>query len=601
MSDAVSRALAALVLVASAAALAADDARVLRWGSPLVEAAEEAFILAGRDPPLLERPVLAGRLREELLGLEGSEAAAELAASLEPPAKPWSLGLSTSLYGAWNGSPSKNASFQQLEVFDKAHYDPADPSSWFVDVDKDADPSNNGENDRRLFSTEAMGPALAAPPLLEFRLGLFAGPVALDFDPELRPSSNWYREADSLALNYGVLAEPGLFDINVPYRGIATFLRGPFEFRMGRDKLHFGPARDTGLSFNAAIPWADFASARVDAGPLSFSAYIVRLNPYMTDSERYFLDAIYEHPDMNPDSVAYYELIHGEAEKNIAVCRLTWKIAPWATLVLTQHDMVGGRSMQLSDFNPLLIWHNLFQEGVYGVPAMVELSCVPLRGLRLYGEYLLYDAVVADETDSGTDNAGASAYLAGLSAVLPAFGSGFLAGLRLRLDAEATLTDPWVYGKSLTLRQFTSRFVFVESHKGRFWVDYPIGPEFGPDTFDLDLRMGLGKPGGWELALRGGLRYSGSIDLLGYGEGSDYSHQSDYRRSGLVFVKEGEEAERRVSLGLEGHGSLGDLVGLSFEAVGALGLVWCDSYGCVPGDDRSWFSASLALKASNRP
>ena len=584
MSDAVSRALAALVLVASAAALAADDARVLRWGSPVVEAAEEAFILAGRDPPLLERPVLAGRLREELLGLEGSEAAAELAASLEPPAKPWSLGLSTSLYGAWNGSPRRNE-FLPQEMFTGVSGAGATATALFA------------PGGRSLLNAEAMSDALAAPPLLEFRLGLAAGPVALDLDPELRPASNWYRTGSEASLNYGVLGDFERLDANVPYRGVATFLDLPFELRLGRDKLHFGPSRATGLSFNASIPWADFASARVDAGPLSLSAYYVRLNPYMTDDERYYLDAIYANPDLDPDEAAYYELVHTEAEKNIAICRLTWRIAPWATLVLTQHDLVGGRSMQLSDANPLLIWHNLFQEGVYGVPAMVEFSATPARGLRLYGEYMLYDAMVADEVGTESGNAGASAYLAGLSAILP-LRSGPLAGSRLRLDAEAVLTDPWVYGKYVSQRQFTSRFVFVEPYYGRVWVDYPIGPEFGPDCFDLDLRLALGRPGGPELALRGGYRLRGSIDLLGYGDGCDYTNKSEYRRQGLVFVKEGEEPERSLSIGLEGSLDLGELAGIALGLRGALGFVSASSYRCVPGDDRTWFEASLAFGLS---
>jgi hypothetical protein len=255
--------------------------------------------------------------------------------------------------------------------------------------------------------------------------------------------------------------------------------------------------------------------------------------------------------------------------------------------------------MQLSDFNPLLIWHNLFQEGVYGVPAMLDASVVPLKGLRLYGQYLLYDANVADEVGSGDDNAAASAYQAGLSWLWKPFPQdGERADARLRFDAEATYTDPWVYGKAYSLRQFTSRFIFVEPYYGRIWVDYPIGPSFGPDCADLDLKISFGKSEGWDLALTGGYRVSGSITLVGYGEGSDYAHQSDYHYEGLVEVLNGQSPEKRLRIGLEASSPALPLGTISIRGTASLQSTWAQDYGFVPGAQRWWADASLSLTAS---
>jgi hypothetical protein len=591
-----------LTIIASLAGLApafADDASALRWGDARTSSAEEAFILAGQDPPMLEQPLLRGRLRRELLSLDSAEAS-RIAAELEPEKDHIAFSAATTLAGDYSGIPNRDAMITPPLEFDSSALTALGAGASTAAM-SDVFSANPATADNRPFrTTETMSAALAIPSVLDIRLRFLSDPVALDFNPELRQASNEYRKGGPFDLDYAMLADIAReVDVNVPYRGIATFLSGPFELRAGRDKLQLGPGRASTLSFNAAIPWADYAKASLDAGSLSLSWYYVRLNPYLTDDERYYMDAVYKYPNLNADPTAYYELLHTEAEKNLAITRLTWRVCPWATVVFTQHDLVAGRTMQLSDLNPLMIWHNLFQEGVYGVPAMLEASVVPLKGLRLYGQYLLYDATVADETGTASDNAGASAYQGGLTWLIRPFAEdGAFADRRLRLDLEATLTDPWVYGKAYSLRQFTSRFIFVEPYNGRFWVDYPIGPAFGPDCADLDMRFGIGKPEDWQLSLTGGYRESGSITLVGYGDGSDYSHQSDFHRDGLVYVKSGQSPERRLRLGLEASSPAIRLG--SFELSGKAGLQgnWLENYGCNPGDKRWWADASLAISAS---
>ena len=500
------------------------------------------------------------------------------------------------------GAPDRNTFITPRSVFDAEKYNTSDDdrnAAIAGDLGRIFSPWDAAGDRRAFLQPSAMSAVLATPALLDLRLQRRAGPVVLDLNPELRPASNFYRTQGPWYLNYGLVADPAKVDVNVPYRGIATYLSGPFELRFGRDKLHFGPSYKTGLSFNAQMPWADYASARVDAGPVGFSWYLVRLNPYLTEDEERYLDAVRAYPSLRADPGAYHELIGTEAEKNIAVGRLTWRICPWATVALTQHDLVAGRSIQLSDFNPLLIWHNLFQEGVYGVPAMLEASVTPMPGLRLYGQFMFYDATVADETSDGIENAGASAYLAGATAVLRPFAeSGKLSGSRIRLDAEFVLTDPWVYGKAYSYRQFASRYIFVEPNSGRHWVDYPIGPEFGPDGADIDLRVSLGRPGAAELKL--GLNYheQGSITLIGYGDGSDYAHKEEYGRDGLVYVKNDEAAERRFKLELGASSPSWSLGGFAIRAEASVAATWAANYGFAPGDGRSWMDASLAVSAS---
>jgi len=255
------RILVVLVIVFTAAAQAvhADDATVLRWGDRRVDEAEEAFILAGRDLPLLERPALEGRLREELLQLD-DPFASRVAAELKPARGPIVFSAATNLAAGYSDDPGRDATITPQSVFNSALNNTSQLaaygasgslSSVFISSEE---ASANGEYVRVFHTTEAMGAALAEPSVLDLRLRLVVDPFVLDFDPELRKASNWYRTGGPLDINYALFTDLSHTDVNVPYRGIATYLSGPFELRLGRDKLQLGPGRDSTLSFNAAIP-----------------------------------------------------------------------------------------------------------------------------------------------------------------------------------------------------------------------------------------------------------------------------------------------------------------------------------------------------------
>jgi len=146
------------------------------------------------------------------------------------------------------------------------------------------------------------------------------------------------------------------------------------------------------------------------------------------------------------------------------------------------------------------------------------------------------------------------------------------------------------YGKP-GLRRLTRRFDFDGASALVLRDEF----EFGPDGADLDLRASFGMPGGAELALGLGYREQGSITLVGYGDGSDYAHQSDFARDGLVYVKAGQSAERRYRVGLDASSPDWRAGAARISATGSIVATWASSYGCVPGDNRFWLDGSLSL------
>jgi hypothetical protein len=269
---------------------------------------------------------------------------------------------------------------------------------------------------------------------------------------------------------------------------------------------------------------------------LQLSWYFIRLNPIITQAESDYLDYIYDHPGAHPEDNTGYEKIHNDRSKYYAIAKLWYKPLSWLTFSVTQTNLISGRVPQITDFFPLILYHNTFEDGMYGVPVSATMQAVPYKGIKIYATYYFYDAAVADETGS-SHNANASAYQGGFSLLSTPFFT--LGPGRFRLDGEFNWVDPWTYNKFYSLRKFTSRFVYVDPYSGRYWVDYPLGFYLGPDAMELAFRLAYGQPDKWEAQLSWQHRIKGEIDLYGYGLDSDYSHQADFPvNGGLSGTKE---------------------------------------------------------------
>ena len=541
------------------------DPVIVRYGDLAYALVEEAALSAGLARPFLEGPTSTGSMWQAAARAVSADSAlnsglmGELAALLETPRGriDYSLAVAPSI------------GFNQAR--------PAVPLTsekpYFI---------------HHLEMTEA----LERLPFLDTRFLFRNGHLALDLNPELRPASHVYWEDAGFWSNGAVLFRPGRIDPNVPYRGLASILLQDFEFRIGRDKLQLGPGRRSSQGLGYNLPWADYASARASFGPVDISWYLVRLDPRISSEEEEYLLSLQDlsEPGLE-DKPSYAGLQPVEKAKHLVAGRISWRPDHWLGLALTQYHLVGGRNLQLSDANPLIIFHSHFQEGIYSVPVTLEFSVVPAKGLEFYGQYMLYDATIADEVGGDAGNAGASGWQLGLTALsTPWFDPG---PGRLRLDLELNRADPWMYGKYTSWRQFTSRFIFTESFSGRYWVDFPIGFHLGPDAWELWSRLSYGKPGHWDLALETVYSVQGSIDLLGFGTANDYATKTEFsKKDAWVLVREDEAAQRTLRAGLSFQWN--PAKGPALQASTALILV--EGYAFQPGASRSWTETSCTVK-----
>jgi hypothetical protein len=486
-----------------------EEAWIIPLDSLIYRKAEELFICAGRVPLFEETPVIAEELKYGLVQLrDGTQDAAiiqqinELDADIVLPFPVISpiveLGFSAGL----------NSEIGREHKITTSVYDHSTVPPTYVEPDKS------------ILDFNYMYEINELPSVIKAGFLVQAGGFSLLGLPEIRETTSALLEDENITSIPGDLTSINFYSL--PFRGISTFYSAPIELRLGRDKLNVGPSTWGGLTLNKYVPYYDYVKARFFVPGFSFSSYIINLNPIMTSNESDYLNSLTsgEYRKLEPNGTKNGDP-YMDRFKNLVLSKIT--VVPWSWLCfsVTQCNLVGGRPLEITDFNPLLIFHNNFDEGTYSVPLSVTATVVPYKGIKIYGEWYFYDAPAGDEVDQD-QNAFAMGYQIGFTLLSTPFFRIWPG--RFRLDAEISYVDPWTYGKAYDLRKFTSRFVYVESFVGRFWVDYPLGFYLGPDVIDIHCRVSYGIPGEWEAELHWNTTARGEIDLYGWGEDNDYYH-----------------------------------------------------------------------------
>lgn len=508
-----------MVFLACAGLLAAQEAWQIPVDSPLYRQAEELFISAGVVPPYESLPLAAEDLKSQLLGLVGmiednktlmalydfTDSLTLAFGSVEPIAD---LGLSAGV----NTEPDR---YRTIPLF----WNLPDTITPHLDhTDGDPDDGLPVADPIPTYDLKDI------PRLINAGFALQFVGFALRFEAEVKETS------------YGLLENAEQWFVSIPetfdqfditdtsLTGIISFYSPNFEADLGRGKLHYGPGQYSSLSVSKTMPYFDHVRVRLRYEWFSLTTTVCSLNPVISNMESDYLDYLYALNE-NPEPNSHVNgKIFTDRIKNYVNIHVVIRPWPWLSLSLMQTNLVGGRPLDLADFNPLLIIHNNFDEGTYSCPLLLSASVVPFGGLKLYTEFLFYDAAAGDEL-AVTTTQGAIALQGGFTLLsTPLFDAG---PGRFRLDGEITYVDPYCYGKYYDLRKFTSRFMFIDRgmSPARHFVDYPLGFYLGPDCLDIHAALSYGKPGSWEAEIEWQTTGKGEIDLYGYGDDAEYSTQ----------------------------------------------------------------------------
>ncbi len=499
-----------------------EESWIIPMDSPYYKQAEELFLNSGRNAPYEEMPLVADELKAGLSDINKESQdeieaakARDLNDKIKLPFKNLAPILEFGLnFGFNNETGRMNFIYKPQGKYDNGGTTPTIPPYNLV--------THPGAPERfldykQIYQTQAV-PSLITTGLIAQKWG-----ISICIVPEIRPAMSQIL-TDYSFMNFPT-QDPKKFDLNVPYRGVLALYKDPVEIRFGRDKLQLGPGRWSSLMVNKNIPYNDFIKFRLFMKYFSFSFYFISLNAQITAEESAYMNLMYNNPTLYPNPEKNGSLngaTYNMRSKNLVASKWTFTPADWAAFSLTQYNLIGGRDPHITDFNPFIIFHNIYAEGVYSVPISLTATFTPYKGIKIYGEFLFYDASVGDEASGPDSNGFAAAYQIGLTLLSNPF---FQAGPgRFRLDAEFSWTDPWVYGKFYSLRQFTSRIIQVEPFGDRYMIDYPLGFYLGPDAFEIDVALAYGTPDNWEIELLWQRQAKGVVNMYGFGADNDYGN-----------------------------------------------------------------------------
>jgi hypothetical protein len=297
------------------------------------------------------------------------------------------------------------------------------------------------------------------------------------------------------------------WDTKFPYRGFIS-LGGPYwNLQTVSDVMTYGLGESGKLLLSDAAPFQDY---------IKLSS--LWRNVYLTFSFHNYEPVDYQGNEYSETDSSM------QNQKFMIGHKVEWKPINSLRIGLAEMMMIGGEELQFRDLNPLNFYHNQLigrYTGDYANSvAQLELEYTPLRGLRIYGNYLQDQSKTAYETKrwpiTDSDEPNAHGYQAGLQKTL-SLGKGFLSS-----GLEYTSTSPWLYLEGNPNNSLNSTYkVDGQTDAGDAVYTEPLGYALGNDCEDLFIYTRYQLPGHYKLETSYSWIRKGELaidDALQYGQ-----------------------------------------------------------------------------------
>ncbi|SHE33873.1 hypothetical protein SAMN02745164_00250 [Marinitoga hydrogenitolerans DSM 16785] len=194
-----------------------------------------------------------------------------------------------------------------------------------------------------------------------------------------------------------------------------------------------------------------------------FGAYI--FNPYLTNEEK-------EIQKMSIDGNADRRSIgigYDDPYKTLLIHRLDLKPFNFLRVSINELNLIGGKFPDIVDLNFMNILHNTYGEGYSNAMFAIDGEFLPLKGLKVYGEFAMDDFVVP-LTESGAEDYKPTAFAWG-------YGTQYIFKLLngyINTKFENYKIYSWMYNRWQELLKFTGRYI-----DNNIIYDIPMGYENG--------------------------------------------------------------------------------------------------------------------------
>ncbi|MFO7881023.1 MAG: capsule assembly Wzi family protein [Kosmotogaceae bacterium] len=261
------------------------------------------------------------------------------------------------------------------------------------------------------------------------------------------------------------------FDFSFPSFGYLNYSTENYSLLVGRNKISWGPMKNGLTISNASDYYDNFTGTYTSAmgkGNFTYTFNLISSASLLSDKEWEKQDKAW---DLNQQ-----DRIYNTPAKHIIGHKFDFQPLKWFRFGIGEVNAVGGKSLDLTDFSPVIIYHNTYGEGYSNVMLSADFSIVLLNGLNIYGEFTLDDYAGPTEP-SKKGKPKAYAYGGGIEYAFDFLDTG-LGSAALELYH----TDTWIYNRWQPLLKITNRTITKsELPGGRDTNEYPLGFKYGPD------------------------------------------------------------------------------------------------------------------------
>ena len=239
-----------------------------------------------------------------------------------------------------------------------------------------------------------------------------------------------------------------------------------FSIEIARDVPEIGPGRLSSTEFNKQIPYTDYASASLRYKNFSLTEYYFTLDPILlSEEERIRQESI---SALNITELESYD----NRIKSAVYHQFRWELDT-IDIAFGGFLVVGGNPVTPANLNPLLIYHNFYEEDSSNCFAFFNIS-------KNFGKTDIYFDITADDlkavTESSSDSGNVIASLVGLD----------YKNKLLRTTFEIAYVSTMFGLRTKPLQSPYSRILYLDNSNGgkRVYADYPLFYYLGNDLID---------------------------------------------------------------------------------------------------------------------
>ncbi|MCL2705315.1 MAG: hypothetical protein FWE72_03800 [Spirochaetaceae bacterium] len=361
--------------------------------------------------------------------------------------------------------------------------------------------------------------------------GWFFTSLYMDIDFSLKQEHAVANATDNYASIPTALTE---LDWYFPFRALISFGGEHWNVQIGRDKASWGGGITSNMMISDYSDFYNMIKFSTYWDRFKFTTIYMGLDPWLTKQESQYKADI--GGDLGGDYDDYDELF-----KAFMAHRIEYKIRDNLSIAISEATMFGNKYINISELNPLFVFHNFFTPEYTNVMMTIEADFTPFSGFNIYLQFAMDEFQVPGLEDEDS-RPGAMGLLVGFTFVKPAL-EGFLT-----FNLEAAYTDPFLYNRWHPRTRFTNNRRIWSSHLDRYeYVNKPIGYQYGPDAVVMYGAIQYEKPDKYMAAMDVKYTFLGELN-----DSLDYAGTYDTGKHASNLWAPSGTIERDLVFGLHG-------------------------------------------------